>query len=123
MLALKKGLGKVEKPHTDHSKQITHRLSDMQLASPGASASLLLNATTDMARLKKVALEGRESISKLNGLADLPGEPASIKYMLKDLATHPAAALASSAHSSHTHPAAKGTKRARDFSPERNARS
>ncbi|KAJ7929723.1 hypothetical protein B0H13DRAFT_2538739 [Mycena leptocephala] len=132
MLALKKGLGEVEKglgevekAHTDHAKQITHRLSDMQLASPAASASLSLNTTTDIARLKKVALEGRESISKLteclNGLVDLPGELASVKRMLKDLATRPAAAPTSSAHSSHTHPAAKGTKRARDFSPEHNA--
>ncbi|KAJ7137432.1 hypothetical protein C8R43DRAFT_1020242 [Mycena crocata] len=107
-----KRVAEVNNEHTALLKGITQRLSDSQLHSGSASSALIQNTCTDVVRLKKVAVETRDQLSKLtecvNELVDLPSQLASLQREIRALPARAAAASHAPAttapQSSHTRP-------------------
>ncbi|KAJ7191797.1 hypothetical protein GGX14DRAFT_406899 [Mycena pura] len=66
--ALQTDVAESKKGQIEYQKEILRRLADQQLSSPTASASLSLNTTSDVSRLKKVVADGRDALSKLTGV-------------------------------------------------------
>jgi hypothetical protein len=135
-LTLQKKIDAMEKAQDTRYEELIRRVADAQLSSSTASASLDLNTVSDIARLKGLMAEGRESISRVtecvNGLIDIPGELAALRRAVRDVATRKSAVAAStmtaasSSYPTTSHApqsmdvgrgASSATKRSRAFSP------
>jgi hypothetical protein len=84
-----KNTAETKKSQTEFQKEVLRRLADQQLSSPASSASLNLNTTADILRLKKLMADSREALSKLtgvvNGLVNIPASLANIEHVVQEL--------------------------------------
>jgi DNA replicative helicase MCM subunit Mcm2 (Cdc46/Mcm family) len=88
---VQKELAEGKKSMTEFQKEILCRLAEQQLSSPASSASLNLNTTADILRLKKLMADSRDTLSKLtgvvNGLVNIPASLANIEHVVQELRT------------------------------------
>ncbi|KAJ6488366.1 hypothetical protein DFH09DRAFT_1455657 [Mycena vulgaris] len=101
VLQLQKSLEDHERAQMEQNKEILRRLADLQLSTPAASSSLSLNTASDIARLKKLVAEGRQSITLVT---DWPASNA----LFAPLSLRPAASSASSSSPSSSQSARTG---------------
>ncbi|KAJ7128786.1 hypothetical protein C8R43DRAFT_1027162 [Mycena crocata] len=97
---------RLEQQHNDHYKHVLQSMADMQLSSPSPSSSLVHNTATEIVKLRKAMVEGRESLSKVtecvNGLIDVPFDLAEIQRAVRDLSSRAARTAAAAAAASRS---------------------